>query len=97
MKNIIITGAADGIGFYLVKQLLSQHYNVTVLDLETGSLSGLRKEYDSLLPMVCDVRDFKQMELCVRESMAASTARSTMPACARSGAWSRPRRRRTGT
>ena len=69
MKNIIITGAANGIGFYLVKQLLSQHYNVTVLDLETDSLSGLRKEYDSLLPMVCDVRDFKQMELCVRKSV----------------------------
>lgn len=69
MKNIIITGAANGIGYYLVKQLLAENYTVTVMDLETDSLSGLCKEYDSLLPMVCDVRDLKQMKICVGESV----------------------------
>lgn len=69
MKNIVITGAANGIGYYLVKQLLSESYNVTVLDLETDNLSSLCKEYDSLLSMVCDVRDLKQVEVCVRESI----------------------------
>lgn len=69
MKNIIITGAANGIGYFLVKQLLSENYNVTVLDLETGSLIGLCTEYNSLFPMVCDVRDLTQMKLCVSESV----------------------------
>ncbi len=69
MKNIVITGAANGIGYYLVKQLLSESYNVTVLDLETDNLSSLCEEYDSLLSMACDVRDLKQVDDCVRESV----------------------------
>jgi NAD(P)-dependent dehydrogenase (short-subunit alcohol dehydrogenase family) len=69
MKNIIVTGAANGIGYYLVKQLLSENYNVTVLDLKVDNLNDLCKEYESLLPMVCDVRDLKQMKICVRESV----------------------------
>ena len=69
MKNVIITGAANGIGYYLVKQLLSENYNVTVLDLNTDHLSGLCDQYDSLLPMVCDVRDLKQIEICVGKSV----------------------------
>lgn len=69
MKNIVITGAANGIGYYLVRQLLSENYNVTVLDLTTDPLDDLCKEYDSLFPMVCDVRDLKQMKTCVSESV----------------------------
>lgn len=33
MKNIIITGAAQGIGYFLVRQLLADNYNVAVLDM----------------------------------------------------------------
>lgn len=69
MKNILITGAANGIGYYLVKQLLEDSYNVTVLDLETDSLSSLCEKYDSFLSIACDVRDAKQMEVCVSESV----------------------------
>lgn len=69
MKNIVITGAANGIGYYLVKQLLLERYNVTVLDLNTDTLSDLCKEYDSLLSMTCDVRDLKEVEVCVKESI----------------------------
>lgn len=69
MKNIVITGAANGIGYYLVEQLLSEGYNVTVLDLETDNLGRLCEKYDSLLSMACDVRDLKQMEDCVSESI----------------------------
>jgi hypothetical protein len=36
----------------------SKGYNVTILDLETDNLSSLCEEYDSLLSMACDVRDF---------------------------------------
>lgn len=37
--------------------------------MNTDNLSGLCKEYDSLLPMVCDVSDLKQMKICVEESV----------------------------
>lgn len=69
MKNIIITGAANGIGYYMVKQLLVDNYNVTVLDLETDNLNSLGEKCKSLLSMSCDVRDIKQMEACVSESI----------------------------
>ena len=69
VKNIVITGAANGIGYFLIKQLLAESYNVTVLDLEIDTLSSLCKEYDSLHTMVCDVRDLKQVETCVGESI----------------------------
>ncbi|WP_294182684.1 SDR family oxidoreductase [uncultured Clostridium sp.] len=69
MKNILIIGAANGIGYYLVKQLLSEGYNVTVLDLKTDNLDSLCEKYDSLLSLTCDVRDLKQMKVCVSESV----------------------------
>jgi short-subunit dehydrogenase len=69
MKNIIITGAANGIGYYLVKQLLAEKYNVTVLDIENDKLDNLCKKYDSLLSLHCDVRDLKQVEDCVSISV----------------------------
>lgn len=69
MKNIVITGAANGIGYYLVKQLLSEGYNVTVLDLEIDNLIIFCKEYDSIFPIVCDVRDLKQVEVSMSESI----------------------------
>ena len=56
-------------GYYLVKQLSLDGYNVTVLDLETDSLSSLCKENDSLFPIICDVRDLKQMKNCVGKSV----------------------------
>lgn len=68
MKNVVVTGAAAGIGYFLVRELLAEGCNVTVLDLNVDSLGGLRKKYNSLLPMVCDVRDFKRMKVCVEES-----------------------------
>ncbi|KAA8675082.1 SDR family NAD(P)-dependent oxidoreductase [Clostridium sp. HV4-5-A1G] len=69
MKNILIMGAANGIGYYLARQLLSEGYNVTVLDLKTDNLSSLCEEYDSLFSLTCDVRDLKQMEICVSKSV----------------------------
>ena len=69
MRNIIITGAANGIGYYFVRQLLSEGYNVTVLDIEADKLESLCKEYDSLLALACDVRSLKQVEACATESI----------------------------
>lgn len=69
MKNIIITGASQGIGYYIVKQLLRDGFNVTVLDLNVDCLGDLSKEYNSLLPLVCDVRDLERVKFCVNESV----------------------------
>lgn len=68
MKNFIITGAANGIGFYLVRQLLADGCNVTVLDLDIAPLGELVRQYDSLLALTCDVGDAKRMSECVNES-----------------------------
>lgn len=69
MKNVVITGAAQGIGYYLVKQLLADGYHVTVLDLNTENLNELGNEYEMLLPLVCDVRDQESVALCIEESV----------------------------
>lgn len=47
MSNIIISGANEGIGFYLVKQLLNDGNKVAVLDLQTENLSELSTIYES--------------------------------------------------
>lgn len=69
MKNIIITGAANGIGYHMVKRLLSEDCNVTVLDIDVANLADLGKRYDSLLAMVCDVRDEEKLRQCVSASV----------------------------
>ena len=67
MKNIIVTGANQGIGYYMVQELLSNGYNVTVLDLEIENLTKLQ---GSILSLVCDVSDAERMKICVKESVA---------------------------
>lgn len=69
MKNIIITGASQGIGYYITEQLLSDGYNVTVLDLTIESLNNLSQQYSSLLPIVCDVRDLTTLKAAIEESI----------------------------
>ena len=70
MKNIIITGAAQGIGYYLVKQLLDDQFNVTVLDIDIDSLKGLSKEWPSLLTLVCDVRDANRIKELLKRAFS---------------------------
>lgn len=56
--NILITGANEGIGYYMVTELLGQGNNVTVLDLEITELLKLKDKYpDEIFPIECDVRD----------------------------------------
>lgn len=69
MKNIVITGGGQGIGYYLTKQLLADGYSVTVLDLDINGLLALSEEHPSLLPLTCDVRSLEEMKLAVETSV----------------------------
>ena len=80
MKNIIVTGANQGIGYYMTEELLSQGYNVTVLDLE---IENLNKLTGNILPLVCDIRDAD----LVKESVKKSVDRFGSVDCAIHNAW----------
>lgn len=57
MNNIIITGANQGIGYYMTEKLLEEGNNVAVLDIETNNLTNLKKLYDNLIFYKVDLRD----------------------------------------
>lgn len=42
-NNIIITGANQGIGYYMAEKLLAEGNKVSVLDIETDNLANLKK------------------------------------------------------
>lgn len=57
MSNIIITGANQGIGYFMVQQFLEKGHTVAVLDLEIINLTKLKEKFSShLFPFICDVR-----------------------------------------
>lgn len=71
MKNILITGAAQGIGYHMVHQLLHDGYRVTVLDKEIAPLSALCSQYPEQLHAVQgDVRDGEAMARAAQDSAA---------------------------
>ena len=58
MKNILITGANEGIGYHMVCQLLENGKNAAVIDLNTDQLESLKTQYPAqLLYAKGDVRD----------------------------------------
>jgi NAD(P)-dependent dehydrogenase (short-subunit alcohol dehydrogenase family) len=59
MKNVVvITGADNGIGFYMTKTLLEDGYCVAALDITDENLAPLQSTYaDRLLVYNCDVTD----------------------------------------
>ena len=70
--NILITGANEGIGYYLVTELLSQGNNVTILDVKITELLKLKDKYpDQVFPIECDVRDTEGMQEAVKKSVTA--------------------------
>lgn len=69
MKNIVITGAAQGIGYYFVEQLLKDGYSVTVLDVDIANLVSLQEKFQTLLALNCDVRDAEAVKKCVEKSV----------------------------
>lgn len=68
MPNVIITGANQGIGYFLMLQLLKDGHNVAVLDLEISNVEAIRSDYHNhLQAMVCDVRDAAVVDRCAAE------------------------------
>ena len=66
MSNIIISGANEGIGYYLTKQLLDEKNRVAVLDLQTDNLAELQAIYgDNLLYYKVDMRCEKDVRNAV--------------------------------
>ena len=66
MKNILITGANQGIGYYIALQLLEQGENVYVLDLTTEKIDQKKEAYSQTLKtFVCDVGDEKAVTNCL--------------------------------
>lgn len=62
MSHIIITGANQGIGYYMVEQFLAEGHHVAVLDIEIEQLQSLRTKYPEMLfPYLCDMRVSEQV------------------------------------
>ncbi len=49
MKNVIITGANEGIGYYMLRQFLEDGKNVAVLDINIEQLEPLHAQYPGQL------------------------------------------------
>ncbi len=71
VNNIIITGANQGIGYYMVEKLLAEGNKVSVLDIETDNLANLREKYDSLIYYKVDLRNYDEIKKAVDETIAA--------------------------
>lgn len=68
MANIIITGANQGIGYFLTEQLLKSGNRVAVLDIETDALEKLKEIYtDNILYFNTDVRNEETLHKAVDE------------------------------
>lgn len=63
MTNVLIAGANQGIGYYLVERLLELGNTVTVLDIHIHALEILKEKYQkSLLPVIADARSLSGIE-----------------------------------
>ena len=59
MGNIIIVGANQGIGYYMVERLLELGNSVTVLDIQIDAIGKLQKNYPkTVLPILADAKVF---------------------------------------
>ena len=71
MANIIITGANQGIGYYMTEKLLIDGNKVSVLDIETDSFEKLKKQYsNSLIYHKVDLRSYDEVKTAVDKTAA---------------------------
>lgn len=70
--NIVITGANQGIGYFMAEKLLQKGCCVAALDLETDRLQPLKQQYgDRLRALFCDMRDTGQVLAGIGEAARA--------------------------
>lgn len=63
MAHILIIGANEGIGYYLVERLLELENRVTVLDIQINTIEILKEKYqNTVLPIVADARNLSSIE-----------------------------------
>lgn len=70
MANILIVGANQGIGYYLVKRLLELNHFVAVLDIDINNLAKLQETYPTaLLPIAADARYLSSVQQGVEKAI----------------------------
>lgn len=72
MANIIITGANEGIGYYMAEKLLSEGNRVSILDIQIDNLTNLKSKYgNNLICCKADLRSEAEVTQAVCETAAA--------------------------
>jgi NAD(P)-dependent dehydrogenase (short-subunit alcohol dehydrogenase family) len=71
MKNILVTGGAQGIGKIMVRKLLAARYAVTVFEIDQEALDELTAEFQSenLLAIPVDVSDEERVKAGINQSL----------------------------
>ena len=70
MANILIVGANQGIGYYLVERLLESGNLVTVLDIQVNAIEILKEKYQkTVLPIIADARNLSSIENGVHQAI----------------------------
>ena len=70
MASILIVGANQGIGYYLVERLLESGNSVTVLDVQTNAVETLKEKYQkTVLPVIADAQNLSSIENGVRQAV----------------------------
>jgi len=71
MKNLVIVGANEGIGYYMVEKLLNEGNKVAVLDINLDNISKLRQKYkNSLLLIEADATNEESLKKAIMQSKA---------------------------
>lgn len=70
MANVLVVGADQGIGYYLVERLLELGNTVTVLDVQIHAAALLKEKYQkTLLPVAADARSLSDIENGVSQAV----------------------------
>lgn len=70
MANVVIIGANQGIGYYIVERLLLKGHSVTVLDIVTDQVANLAKHYpERCQAFIADAREEESIEEGVRQAV----------------------------
>ncbi len=70
-KVALVTGAASGMGKLLCRCFAEEGAMVAFVDIDEKGLAAAICGVENALPVVCDVRDFKQVEKCVKTVVEA--------------------------